>query len=300
MKYCFIKKVISLFFIISGLCLSLVAIASVFAESSGEELYRQGKYEEAYNAFTKADMDRPKDIYNRYNRGCAAAKNQDNEAAEAAFTSVLSRADGDDISFRAFYNRGVAALKQGNMDMAVDDFKSALKLNPLDKDTLFNFELALLQKKISEQKKQDQQKDNKDNKDQSDKKQDSSCKDKKDKKDKKSEQKESENSKNQDNQQDKKQADNKKEQENKKNSREGAEQNINKNKDEESDKDLSGDLSGSKQKNQPKPSESYTGKLQMDKNRAKALLDNAHDDPSALIRAMGVQEKQVSSSGKKW
>ncbi len=294
MKYCFIKKVIFLFFIISGLCLSLFTPEFVFAEPSGEELYRQGKYKEAYNAFTKADMDRPKDIYNRYNRGCAAVRIKDNKAAAAAFTSVLNRAaDDSDIRFKTFYNRGITAFKQGDMNMAVDDFKSALKLNPLDKDALFNFELALLQKKISEQKKHDQEKDKKD---------DSSKdkgKDKKDKKDKKPEQKDSENSQKNKKNQDNKQTDNtdnKKGQKDKESSRQGEKQDRNKDK----DTDLSGSLSGSDQKNQPKPDAPLPGKLQMDRNRAKALLDNVHDDPSAAMKAMKTEEKQVSSSGKKW
>jgi Ca-activated chloride channel family protein len=37
-----------------------------------DELYRQGKYEDAEKSYAQGDMDHPKDIRYRYDRGCAA------------------------------------------------------------------------------------------------------------------------------------------------------------------------------------------------------------------------------------
>ncbi len=289
MRDSFKKTFISLFFLLcSGL--SIFVATSIFAATSGEELYKQGKYKDAYDAFTKADMDNPKKIYNRYNRGCAAVKIQDIKAGEAAFTSVLTRADDPDIRFRAFYNRGIAVFKKGDMESAIDDFKDALKLNPLDEDARFNFELALLKRKLSEQKKKEQKKD-KDG--QSDKSQDSSKSgDKEDKTGQKHAQdnkKDTENSQQNDKKQKNRQKDNTGEQ--------GMKQET------KQDKDLSGNLTGAENEdnNRPKLGEkSPVSESQMDRNKAEALLENVNDDFSVLMKAMKKQKKQVSKSGKKW
>lgn len=283
------KTFISLSFLIC-LGIFMFAATSVLAAASGEELYKQGKYKEAYDAFTKADMDNPKKIYNRYNRGCAAVKIDDVKSGEAAFTSVLTRTDDPDIRFRAFYNRGVTAFKKGDMGSAIDDFKNALKLNPEDEDARFNLELALLQKKLSEQKGNGQKKDEDS---QPEKSQDPS----------KSEDKE-------DNTGQKHVKDNKKDtgnsQQNDKKQNDRQEDNTggqDMEQDTEQDKDLSGNLAATEKEDNNRlesMEESPVSESHMNKNKAEALLENVNDDFSILMKEMKKQKKQIGESGKKW
>ena len=74
-----------------------------------DKLYRQGRYEEAEKAYAKADMDHPRDIRFRYNRGCAAFQNGQYKDADAAFSSVMRRAKDGNVRFRAAYNLGNSA-----------------------------------------------------------------------------------------------------------------------------------------------------------------------------------------------
>jgi len=284
----FLKKKFSILFFLY--CLVFIFAETSIAATSGEELYEQGKYKEAYDVFTKADMDNPKKIHNRYNRGCAAVKMQDLNAGEAAFTSVLTRTDDSDMRFRAFYNRGITAFNKGDIGSAIDDFKEALKLNPLDEDARFNLELALFKKKSSEQR----EKEHKNDKDGQDKSQDSSkSKDKEDKTDQKNT---PDNKKdNEDSQQnDKKQENNKTDNTGEK----GIKQDTKK------DKDISGELKGAGQENNTLQKESLkrpeVSGLQIDRNKADALLENVNDDLSILMKAMKKQKKQVGKSGKTW
>ena len=100
-------------------CLALAA------ENPGE-LYRQGRFEEAEKSYSRFDMDNPNDIRYRYNRGCAAYLNSDFKGAVAAFYSLLSRSDNEEIQFKAAYNLGNTAIKTDNFESAVEQYKEAI------------------------------------------------------------------------------------------------------------------------------------------------------------------------------
>ena len=146
-----------LFFIFFCSCPALAA-------ENPDKLYGQGRFEEAEKAYSRSDMDNPKDIRYRYNRGCAAYQNSDFKGAMAAFSSVLRRSDNEEIQFKAAYNLGNAAFKEGNFESAVGQYKEALLSNPESEDAKYNLELALrelekLKKKKTEKQKKECQKD---------------------------------------------------------------------------------------------------------------------------------------------
>ena len=262
--------------------ISLLVLASTYAyafgEDSGKELYRQGKFKEAMDAFQKADMDHPKEVRFRYNRGCAAFQNGELEASGAAFTSVLKRSDDKEVRFRSLYNRGVIAFKNGHFHSAAEDFKEALKLKPTDEDARFNFELSLRRKTEEEQKK-DQERDG-----EKDHSQENKEGDKKDPKERESSQEEQ-----------------KRDGSKEKNGRE--DKKIQGERPKQEEKDLSGELEG-KDKDKSadeKPLQSIPlTDSQMARNKAEALLENAKDDPSIVMKMMKNQKKETSRSGKKW
>ena len=283
MKDYFKRGLISLFFIITlpALCM---------AEKSGAALYQQGKFKEALQVFTKADMDHPREVRFRYNRGCAAFQDSDMDASEAAFTSVLKRTDDTDIRFRSFYNRGVAGFKKKDFAAASKDFKAALKLNPADEDARYNYELSLRRKKKAKEQK------NQTGETPEDKNPDPSEKDGKasEKKDSQKEQADSKNKERPD--QDKTKDPSQKEEGQ---GRRGNQQDRPKEKPE----DLSGDLEGkdtSDPLNEKVPQPPPLTDSRMAENKAEALLENVKDDRSILLNAMKAQEKEAGKSGKKW
>ena len=83
------------------LCFGVFFGTQVLAKENPDELYRQGRFAEAEKAYARSDMDHPKDIRYRYNRGCAAYQNGDFQGAMAAFSSVLRRAKDDEMRFKA-------------------------------------------------------------------------------------------------------------------------------------------------------------------------------------------------------
>jgi len=137
------------------LCLMLLPDLYVFAAESGEHLYRNGLYKEAEEAFLEEDMENPKDVRSRYNRGCASFKNSNFKGAASAFKSVLRRTDKKNIKFNASFNLGNTLYMNGKYGEAASYFKDAVKLNPEDEDARYNYELVQKTVKASENKQKD-------------------------------------------------------------------------------------------------------------------------------------------------
>lgn len=113
------------------------------ATDSADNLYRQGRFSEAAEAYARKDMDHPGDIRYRYNRGCAAFQNGQYAEAAAAFTSTLRRAEDPQMRFKAVFNLGNTAFKQGDFTSAAGYYKQALTELPDNMDAKHNLELAL-------------------------------------------------------------------------------------------------------------------------------------------------------------
>ena len=142
-------------FIAAMLSLGMMAAAASRAAESPDELYRLGRFAEAEKGYGRLDMDNPKDLRYRYNRGCAAFQKGDYAAAAAAFASVLRRSEDDDTRFKAAFNLGNATYRQGDFKAAVEHFKQAIAFNPSLEDARYNLELAL--RELQKQKDQQQQ-----------------------------------------------------------------------------------------------------------------------------------------------
>jgi Ca-activated chloride channel family protein len=139
---------------LAAAALCLTAAARTLAAETPDELYRKGRFTEAEKAYAQSDMDHPRDLRYRYNRGCAAYQNGDYRAAASAFASVLRRTADNTIRFKAAYNLGNAAYKQGDYQTAVQSYKQALALDSSRQDARYNLELALreLEKQKARQK----------------------------------------------------------------------------------------------------------------------------------------------------
>ncbi len=260
----------------------------VWANENPEKLYQQGHYQKAEQAFIKKDMDHPKDVRNRYNRGCASFQNANYEGASAAFRSALKRTDDKQISFSSAYNLGNSLFKQGDFQGAAQAFKQAIKINPGDEDSKYNYGLALKtieenQKKEKEEEKQQKNQDQ--NQEQEQEQEQNKAQDKKNKDDRKKDDSHKKHDKNQDQNQDNQKKDSGQDDQarNKQEPGESAEQNG---KDNQPGQDTG-------------TSEEYqTGAMR--KNEAEAFLDNIGEDPAAINRLRFHGKEQKTTSGKDW
>jgi len=256
----------------------------VWANENPEELYQKGNYQKAEQVFIKKDMDHPKDVRNRYNRGCASFQNANYEGSSAAFRSALKRTDDKQITFRSAYNLGNSLFKQGDFQGAAQAFKQAIKINPGDEDSKYNYGLALKtieenQKKEEEEEEEKRQENQEQEQDQKQKQEQEQ--NKKNKNDKKKDDPHKQQNKNQDNQkQDSGQNDQSR---NNQEQGESAEQTE---KGDQPDQDAG-------------TSEEYQSGA-MSKNEAEAFLDNIGEDPAAINRLRFHGKEQKTASGKDW
>ena len=285
----------------------LILSAMALAAEDPDELYRQGRFTEAEKAYTHLDMDHPKDIRFRYNRACAAYQNSDYKGATAAFSSVLRRSKDKEIRFKAAYNLGNTAFKQGDFATAVAYYKQAITYNPENEDASYNLELALIQQeKQKKNKTKDQNKQSRERSSQSQNKENKS-EDNKGKKDsdKQSQDKtpEQKASQGQDQQDKKYRSESGKKGESKQ--EKSMENDRGQKAEQESPKDLSGDLKPlqamPKDGNTEEDKNPGQAMSAVDRKKAEALLDNLKEDRSRFMRFQVPNDKRYGvQSGKDW
>jgi Ca-activated chloride channel family protein len=137
----------------------------------GEELYKQGKYEDAAKAFSQEQVERPDNLSLKYNNACAYYKAKDYQNAETLFKSAAQQAEKSfessqllkdkDLAQKSYYNLGNANFRLSKFQDAIANYEKALTLAPQDGDAKFNLELA--KKKLEEQKKSQQEQDKQQN-----------------------------------------------------------------------------------------------------------------------------------------
>ncbi|MCP3954599.1 MAG: VWA domain-containing protein [Desulfobacterales bacterium] len=130
----------------------LLTVVAVPAAEHPDDLYRQGKFAEAEKGYSRLDMDYPKKLRYRYNRGCAAFQNSDAQGAAAAFSSVLKRSADPVLQFNSVFNLGNIAYQKGDHASAAAFYRQAVLLDPASEDARYNLEMALRQLEKSEQK----------------------------------------------------------------------------------------------------------------------------------------------------
>jgi Ca-activated chloride channel family protein len=244
-------------------------------------------------------MDRPRDIRYRYNQGCAAFQNGDEQGASAAFSSVLRRAKEDEMRFKASYNLGNISFRQGDFSGAVDHFRHALMYDGSSEHARHNLEMALREmERQKKNKEQEQENDQRDEAHDRKMKEDSPRK-------KPEKQKEDEPPKDGSHQEDKKDSgargdsgEQRSPQEAGKNTREPGESSPL-----ESPRDLSGNLKPLH--GAPSVKESATLQEEraaaMERKKAEALMDNIQEDLSGLLKYRIPEEsKHGAPSGKDW
>lgn len=151
-----IKNILSFYFLVT-------VFVSVCAQSEakdyiigGNQLYAQKDYAKAELQYKQALSKDANSIKANYNLGNSLYHQKKYDESRAHYDKIIkniksSKAD----KHKAFHNIGKTYLDENNPEKAVQNLKEALKLNPYDEQTRYNY--ALARKMLEEQKKQDQQ-----------------------------------------------------------------------------------------------------------------------------------------------
>src|SRR5690554_3289439 len=120
----------------------------VFAQKSqkevviGNQMYQMRKYNQAETNYRKAVSKNPTNSLALYNKANAVYRQYQNNESIAAYQQALEMAQTKEEKHRIFHNMGNAYMNQKNYSAAVEAYKNALRNNPADDETRYNYALA--------------------------------------------------------------------------------------------------------------------------------------------------------------
>lgn len=247
------------------LLLFVFALSTFVSAQSDRKITRKGNTQYETGDFVEAEVNYKKAIEKnanlleaQFNLGDALAKQERFEEAIASFDLVSATSENENLKASALHNKGNVLLQQQDLEGAVESYKDALRVNPKDHQTRYNY--AYAKNALEQQQQQEQeQEQNEENKDENseDKDENQENKDKGDQK--------NEDSENQDQ--------DKSEEENEENKEEQQDEGENKEDESEQEQQDKGQTDGEdseeeKQEEQQKPKEN-----QMSAEEAQRLLD---------------------------
>jgi Ca-activated chloride channel homolog len=131
---------------------------------SGNEAYKKQEFTKATEEYEKALSADPSSITAKFNKANSVYKQDKKVEAAEQFSAITRSATDKETRSKAFYNKGVILSQQKNLEESIEAYKSALRINPEDKEARENLQKALLElkkkqppKKESEQQKKKQQ-----------------------------------------------------------------------------------------------------------------------------------------------
>lgn len=125
------------------LCLLAASIARADVREDvrrGNQLVKQGKFEEARRAFESAQIDAPEDAFLPYNIAATHYLEGNFEEAKKSYEKAWIMTEDPALKARIAYNLGHVMFHAGDRDGAVEQFKKALRIDPKDVDAKYNIE----------------------------------------------------------------------------------------------------------------------------------------------------------------
>ncbi|HLV24011.1 MAG TPA: tetratricopeptide repeat protein [Moheibacter sp.] len=161
-----IKQILSVF-IFLNFCYAVSAQNSEAKDYiiSGNQSYHQGDFAKAEAKYKIALSEDSNSIKANYNLGNALYRQKRLEESRVHYDRIVhnSKASNHD-KHKAYHNIGKTYLDENNPEKAVANLKEALKLNPYDDETRYNYALARkLLEKQQEEKDQKNQQENQEN-----------------------------------------------------------------------------------------------------------------------------------------
>lgn len=139
-----------------------------FALPSGNEDFAKKQYADAEVNYRISKGINAKRATASYNLGNAIYKQNQISEAKFAYAKAIETAKGKQQKHRAFHNIGNVFMKEKAYDKAVEAYKNALRNNPNDDQTRYNY--ALAKKMLKDNPPKDDKKDDKKDKNQDQKK----------------------------------------------------------------------------------------------------------------------------------
>lgn len=167
-------------------CLILISFAIQAQEKDkflpkGNEEFAEKKYAEAEANYRISQSKFKKKAISSYNLGTTIYKQSQHSESKYQFVKAIQDAKTKPEKHKAFHNLGNVLMKEKDYQGAVEAYKNALRNNPNDEETRYNYALAKKMLKDNPPKKDD----NKDKDKNKDKKDENKDKDKDKEKDKK-------------------------------------------------------------------------------------------------------------------
>ncbi|MDE3124661.1 MAG: DUF3808 domain-containing protein [Bacteroidota bacterium] len=145
-----------IFTILTGMLLFLQAAAQNKQDDAllykANLLYQSGNYTAAQELYDKVLEHNPNNSIALFNKANALQQQKNYEAAAKQFQQAALASNNPTLKAKALYNSGVAAIKQQQLNDAINAFKESLLINPNNDSSRNN-----LQKALNEQKKNEQQ-----------------------------------------------------------------------------------------------------------------------------------------------
>ena len=137
----------------------------------GNQLAKESMFDTAEMSYRKALSKAPEKPEALYNLGNTHYKEKNFDEAKQRYFQTQKFSENKSSKHHAFHNMGNVFMQQKDYAKAVESYKNALRNNPEDEQTRYNYALAkeLLEKEQQEQEQNQDQKDQ-DDKDQEDKK----------------------------------------------------------------------------------------------------------------------------------
>ena len=137
----------------------------------GNQKLNEKAFSEAESKYRKAISDNPNKIEGIYNLGNTHYQAENYQEATQRYFQAQKLADSKEKRHKAFHNMGNSYMKKKDYPQAVEAYKNALRNNPNDEQTRYNYALAkslLEQERQDDSQQQDQQQDNSEDQDQQD------------------------------------------------------------------------------------------------------------------------------------
>ncbi len=130
----------------------------------GNEYYQKGKFDNAEVAYKKATMEDPTSVKANYNLGNALFQQKRYKESIAHYKRSAEVSKTNNDKHFAYHNLGNAFMQEKDYQNAVDNYKQALRNDPKDDATRYNY--ALAKKMLEKEREKQKDQNNKDNKDQ--------------------------------------------------------------------------------------------------------------------------------------
>lgn len=149
-----------------GFSFSSIAQSERKITRKGNAQYETGNFVDAEINYKKAIEKNASLLEAEFNLGDALVKQERFDEALESFNKVSSSTEDPVLKANALHNKGNVHLSQQDLESALESYKDALRINPKDNETRYNYAYVkklLDQQQDQEEKEQEQNEENKDN-----------------------------------------------------------------------------------------------------------------------------------------